>query len=74
MVKITPLKGAFKVKETNDRIPTKSTKETLDPNHTQFVVLGDPSINLPGDCASSESRNAFQSFLTNIKDAGKSLL
>ncbi|CAC5409977.1 unnamed protein product [Mytilus coruscus] len=66
---IKPLKGAFKVKETNDKIPTKSTKETLDPNHTQFVVLGDPSINLPRDCASSECRNAFQSFLSNIKDA-----
>ncbi|CAC5383684.1 Fibrinogen-like protein 1,Fibrinogen-like protein A,Angiopoietin-4,Angiopoietin-related protein 6,Techylectin-5B,Angiopoietin-related protein 7,Ficolin-1-A,Angiopoietin-related protein 1,Ficolin-1-B,Ficolin-2,Ficolin-3,Ficolin-1,Fibrinogen C domain-containing protein 1 [Mytilus coruscus] len=70
---IEPLGRVLKVKESTGgkiiRIPTHSTKETLDPNHTQFVFLGDPSIQRPRGCASSESRNAYQRFLSNIKDA-----
>ncbi|XP_052077425.1 transient receptor potential cation channel subfamily M member 1-like isoform X4 [Mytilus californianus] len=70
---IKPLKRVLKVK-TNDnggriRIRTNSTKETLDPNHTQFIVLGDQGRKLQGGCALSECRNAFESFLSNIKYA-----
>lgn len=56
------------------RIRTNSTKETLDPNHTQFIVIGDQVIKHPGGSASSECRKAFKSFLSNIKVAGKSSL
>ncbi|CAC5379430.1 TRPM1 [Mytilus coruscus] len=70
---IQPLKRVLKVKTNVDgrriTIHTNSTKETLDPNHTQFIVLGDPGITLPGSCASNECRNAFQSFLSKVKDA-----
>ncbi|XP_071124311.1 transient receptor potential cation channel subfamily M member-like 2 [Mytilus edulis] len=70
---IQPLKRVFKVK-TNDKrkgitIHTTSTKETLDPNHTQFIVVEDPGITLPRSCASHECRNAFQSFLSKVEDA-----
>ncbi|CAC5358697.1 unnamed protein product [Mytilus coruscus] len=50
-------------------IPVSSTKESLDPNHTQFIFLGDPDMKHLRGTASSECRNAFQRFLSNIKDA-----
>ncbi|XP_063416438.1 transient receptor potential cation channel subfamily M member-like 2 [Mytilus trossulus] len=54
---------------TTTTIPVKSTKETLDPNHTQFIFLEDSSRKHIGRNASSQCRNAFESFLRNIKDA-----
>ncbi|CAG2246288.1 TRPM1 [Mytilus edulis] len=70
---VKPLKRVLKVDTDVDgeriRIRTNSTKETLDPNHTQFIVIGDQGIKHPGGSASSECRKAFESFLSNIKVA-----
>ncbi|CAC5379427.1 TRPM1 [Mytilus coruscus] len=54
---------------TTTTIPVKSTKETLDPNHTQFIFLENSSRKRIRRNAASECRNAFERFLWNIKDA-----
>ncbi|XP_063416436.1 transient receptor potential cation channel subfamily M member-like 2 [Mytilus trossulus] len=58
------------IKETvkSVRTPIWSTKETLDPNHTQFIVVKDSFEKNSKRSASSECREAFESFLSNIND------
>ncbi|XP_052078596.1 transient receptor potential cation channel subfamily M member 2-like isoform X1 [Mytilus californianus] len=54
------------------QIPTKSTKDVLDPNHTQFIFTKDFKRKQTGSTATSECRAAFEHFLSNIsiKDTG----
>ncbi|XP_052078842.1 transient receptor potential cation channel subfamily M member 5-like [Mytilus californianus] len=71
---IKPLRGHVKVEKIIDgevksvKTPVRSTKQTLDPTHTQFIVVKDSINTITNRNASYECRKAFESFLYNIKD------
>ncbi|XP_071124314.1 transient receptor potential cation channel subfamily M member-like 2 [Mytilus edulis] len=71
---IKPLPGHVEVEKIIDgkvksvKTPVCSTKETLDPNHTQFIVVKDSNKKNANRSSSYECRKAFESFLSNIRD------
>ncbi|CAC5379431.1 unnamed protein product [Mytilus coruscus] len=73
--KISESEKTFERWKANERkwvkLSSKSTSEALDPNHTQFIFTESSKRKQTGSTATSECREAFENFLSNINTKDK---